>query len=388
MEIFNRLFQGSTQIWVITMLLAVFSFLPVFSASSSIGMHMIHVGFGLLLAILTHRIPYRFWRGPLSPLLLWISIILLAFTIAQGATISGANSSRWIYIFGMSFQTSALANVSLLLFISRTISKKEGVWKFKESFQTLLWPIFLICALVLPANLSTSILIFINSIILLFVGGYNSKHIAKLFGLGTAFLIVFILTAKAFPDMIPNRVDTWISRIETFAIEGENAENYQKKIAMTAIAEGKITGLGPGRGLHKHFLPQNNSDFIYATIVEEYGLIGGTVIVLMYLWFMLACVRVTNRAKDLFGRLIVIGLSFSICLQALINMAVATSLFPITGQTLPLVSAGGSSIWMTCFAIGIILSVSRGRGDGEIMDHDIKTFQDLEIKSLNIQGDE
>ena len=388
MEIFNRLFQGSTQIWVITMLLAVFSFLPVFSASSSIGMHMIHVGFGLLLAILTHRIPYRFWRGPLSPLLLWISIILLAFTIAQGATISGANSSRWIYIFGMSFQTSALANVSLLLFISRTISKKEGVWKFKESFQTLLWPIFLICALVLPANLSTSILIFINSIILLFVGGYNSKHIAKLFGLGTAFLIVFIFTAKAFPDMIPNRVDTWISRIETFAIEGENAENYQKKIAMTAIAEGKITGLGPGRGLHKHFLPQNNSDFIYATIVEEYGLIGGTVIVLMYLWFMLACVRVTNRAKDLFGRLIVIGLSFSICLQALINMAVATSLFPITGQTLPLVSAGGSSIWMTCFAIGIILSVSRGRGDGEIMDHDIKTFQDLEIKSLNIQGDE
>jgi cell division protein FtsW len=386
MEIFNRLFQGSTQIWVITMLLAIFSFLPVFSASTSLGMHMIHVCFGLLLAVLTHRIPYRFWRGPLSPLILWISIVLLVFTIAKGSTIGGANSSRWIYVFGMSFQTSALANVALLIFLSRTLSKKEGHWKFKDSFKTLLWPIFIISGLVLPANLSTAILIFANSMTLLFIGGYHFKHLAKILGLGVILLLGFVLIAKTIPDIMPNRVDTWISRLETFASPVEDNENYQMNIAMTAIAEGKITGMGPGRGLHKHFLPQNNSDFIYATIVEEYGLIGGSTILLMYLWFMLACVRVTRRAKDLFGRLIVISLSFSILLQAMINMAVATSLLPVTGQTLPLVSAGGSSIWMTCIAIGIILSVSRGRGDGDNADPDVQIFQDIEIESLNTQS--
>jgi len=221
--------------------------------------------------------------------------------------------------------------------------------------------------------------------ILLFIGGYHFKHLAKILGLGVILLLGFVLTAKTLPDIMPNRVDTWISRIEKFASPVEDNENYQMNIAMTAIAEGKITGMGPGRGLHKHFLPQNNSDFIYATIVEEYGLIGGSTILLMYLWFMLACVRVTRRAKDLFGRLIVISLSFSISLQAMINMAVATSLLPVTGQTLPLVSAGGSSIWMTCIAIGIILSVSRGRGDGDNADRDVQIFQDTEIESLNTQ---
>ena len=380
MKIFNRLFQGSIQIWVITMLLAVFSFLPVFSTSKSITMHVVHVVFGLLLAMISHKIPYRFWRGPLSSLILWGSIFLLVLTIAQGATIQGANSSRWIYVFGMSFQSSALANLALLIFLSRKLSKKDGNWTFKESIKNLLWPVFIICGLVLPANLSTTILIFLNSMVLLYVGGYHLKHISKILGLAIIFLFSFILFARAFPDLIPNRIDTWISRVESFTSPEGIGENYQKNIAMTAISEGKITGTGPGRGLHKHFLPQNNSDFIYATIVEEYGLIGGTIILFMYLWFMLACLRIARRAKDLFGRLIVIGLSFSICLQAMINMAVATSLLPVTGQTLPLVSAGGSSIWMTCIAIGFILSVSRGKKDTEV--------EIFETIPLNIPKDE
>jgi cell division protein FtsW len=343
-------------------------------------MHVAHVVFGLLLAIIAHRIPYRFWRGPLSSLILWGSIFLLVLTIAQGATIQGANSSRWIYVFGMSFQSSALANLALLIFLSRKLSKKEGNWTFKESIKNLLWPVFIICGLVLPANLSTTILIFLNSMVLLFVGGYHLKHIGKILGLAIIFLFSFILFARAFPDLIPNRIDTWISRVESFTSPEGIGENYQKNIAMTAISEGKITGTGPGRGLHKHFLPQNNSDFIYATIVEEYGLIGGTIILFMYLWFMLACLRIARRAKDLFGRLIVIGLSFSICLQAMINMAVATSLLPVTGQTLPLVSAGGSSIWMTCIAIGFILSVSRRKKDTEV--------EIFETIPLNISKDE
>ena len=182
---------------------------------------------------------------------------------------------------------------------------------------------------------------------------------------------------------MPNRVDTWMARIDTFTGGGDEDETYQTTLAMTAIAEGGVKGMGPGRGLHKHFLPQNNSDFIYATIVEEYGLVGGTAVLLMYLWFMLASVRVARRAHDLFGRLVVIGLSFAISMQAMINMAVAVNLFPVTGQTLPLVSAGGSSIWMTCLAIGIILAVSRGRGDGETMDADMEAANSAELESLN-----
>lgn len=386
MERFTTYFQGSTQIWMITLLLAVFSFLPVFSASASIQMHAAHIGLGLIIAIGVHRVPYRFF-GPLSILLLWISIGMLIFTIAQGQTIGGANAARWIYVFGLSFQPSALASVVLLVFLARKLARKEGPWEFWPSFRTLLWPIFVICILVLPANFSTTALIFINSMILLAIGGYPGKHILKILGAGLVFLALFIAVAKAFPEAMPNRVDTWFQRIDTFFVGGDEDDNYQTTLAMTAIAEGGVKGMGPGRGLHKHFLPQNNSDFIYATIVEEYGLLGGTTVLLMYLWFMLASVRVARRAHDLFGRLIVIGLSFSISLQAMINMAVAVHLFPVTGQTLPLVSAGGSSIWMTCLAIGIILAVSRGRGDGETMDADMDAANSAELESLTALED-
>ena len=386
MERFTTYFQGSTQIWMITLLLAVFSFLPVFSTSTSVWMHMAHIGLGLLIALGAHRLPYRYY-GPLSVMLLWISLGLLTFTIAQGQTIGGANSSRWIYVLGMSFQPSALANVVLMVFLARKLAKKEGEWAFKASIKTLLWPIFAVCVLVLPANFSTTALIFFNSMILLAVGGYPMKHVSKIFAAGLIFLALFISVAKAFPEAMPNRVDTWMERIDTFFGGGDADDTYQTTLAMTAIAEGQITGMGPGRGLHKHFLPQNNSDFIYATIVEEYGIVGGTFVLLMYLWFMLASVRVARRAPDLFGRLVVIGLSFSISLQAMINMAVAVNLFPVTGQTLPLVSAGGSSIWMTCLAIGIILSVSRGRGDGEKMDREAEVANAQELETLHTTED-
>jgi cell division protein FtsW len=386
MERFTTYFQGSTQIWMITLLLAVFSFLPVFSASTNVYMHMAHITLGLLIAQGAHRVPYRFF-GPLSVMMLWISLGLLAFTIAQGQTIGGANSSRWIYVFGLSFQPSALAAVTLMVYLARKLAKHEGPWEFKASIKSLLWPIFAVCALVLPANFSTTALIFVNSMILLSVGGYPLKHVSKILGTGIVFLGLFIALAKAFPEAMPNRVDTWMERIDTFVGGGDEDDTYQTTLAMTAIAEGGVKGMGPGRGLHKHFLPQNNSDFIYATIVEEYGLVGGTAVLLMYLWFMLASVRVARRAHDLFGRLVVIGLSFAISFQALINMAVAVNLFPVTGQTLPLVSAGGSSIWMTCLAIGIILSVSRGRGDGETMDADMDQANAEEIQSLNALED-
>ena len=196
MERFTTYFQGSTQIWMITLLLAVFSFLPVFSASASIQMHAAHIGLGLIIAIGVHRVPYRFF-GPLSILLLWISIGMLVFTIAQGQTIGGANAARWIYVFGLSFQPSALASVVLLVFLARKLARKEGPWEFWPSFRTLLWPIFVICILVLPANFSTTALIFVNSMILLALGGYPGKHILKILGAGLVFLAVANLRRAA-----------------------------------------------------------------------------------------------------------------------------------------------------------------------------------------------
>ena len=376
-------FQGSTQIWVICMVLAVFSFLPVYSASS-IGSHFMHLALGLLIMLAVHRMPYRL-IGQLSKLLLFFSIGLLAFTMIKGQTMGGTNASRWIYLFGFSFQPSALANVSLLIFLASRLAKHNGDWSFKTLFKRFYWAIIVVCALVLPANLSTTVLIFFNALVLMTLGGFPLKESAKMVGIALVVFVLFLLAAKAFPDAFPNRVDTWVSRIETFG-GGDDGGNYQKNMAQTAIAEGGITGMGPGRGLHKHFLPQKDSDFIYALIVEEFGMIGGGIVVMMYVWFMLASVRVATRAKDAFGRLVVMGLSFSIAFQAMVNMAVAVGLFPVTGQTLPLVSAGGSSIWMTCLAVGVILAVSRGHGEGLTADEDMDEAMANDLDALEAFG--
>ncbi|MEY4650761.1 MAG: hypothetical protein RJA06_834, partial [Bacteroidota bacterium] len=182
---------------------------------------------------------------------------------------------------------------------------------------------------------------------------------------------LFVSAVLIAPDLMPNRVQTWKSRIETFSGGGSEDDTYQTTLAQTAIAEGGIFGQGPGGGLHKHFLPQNNSDFVYALIVEEYGLVGGTVILAMYVWLLFSVVRVAKRSKDLFGKLLSLGIGYAIVLQAFINMAVATGLFPVTGQTLPLVSAGGTSLVITSFALAMVIAVSRGKGDGEQVDPEL-----------------
>jgi cell division protein FtsW len=190
-------------------------------------------------------------------------------------------------------------------------------------------------------------------------------------------LTLFILTAKAFPDAMPNRVDTWMSRIENFS-NGEDTEaDYQIEKAKIAIASGGIQGVGPGKSIQKNFLPQSSSDFIFAIIVEEYGLAGGLFLLMLYLWLLFRIVIVSQKADTVFGKLLVVGVGLPIVFQALINMAVAVELFPVTGQTLPLISSGGTSIWMTCLAIGIILSVSAKR-------EEIKLQEDYEDNPLEI----
>jgi len=359
----KRFFQGNTILWMLFLALMVFSFLPVFSGSRNglVG-HLGFVALGLLMALLVHRLPSKYF-GALALLGLALVVPLLAYTLLTGGTIAGANAARWFRIGGLSFQPSALANIVLIAHLSRVLTRKNAPKSLKEGAWNVILPLVLICGLVVPANLSTAGLIFLNASVVMWTAGFPRKAYGQLVGIFALFLLVFVLSAKAFPGFFPNRVDTWISRIENFSGTKENADTYQVDMAKMAIAQGHILGQGPGRGIQKNFLPQKNTDFIYALVIEEWGLLGGSGLALVYVWIFLQSVRVGQRAPDNNGHVLAIGLGFSIVFQAFINMLVAVDLFPVTGQTLPLVSEGGSSIVMTCMAMGMILSVSRGEGD-------------------------
>lgn len=367
--------KGDKAVWAIAALLALFSFLPVYSASSNMAYlygnggsfkylveHFVHLllGFGIIYAV--HKIPYRYFKG-LSILLLPIIILLLIYTLAQGTTIGGANASRWIQvpIINKSFQTSTMASVVLMVYVARYLSKIYGQKvTFKETILPLWVPVFLVLILILPANFSTAALIFANVVILMFLGGYSWKYLGIVMGAGVLVLALFVLSAKAFPGVLPNRVDTWVSRVENFASDGTE-DNYQIERSKIAIATGGITGIGIGKSVQRNFLPHSSSDFIFAIIVEEMGLIGAFGVMLAYLLLLFRLVIIATKADSAFGKLLAIGVGLPIVFQAFVNMGVAVELFPVTGKTLPLISAGGSSIWMTCLALGILLSVSARR---------------------------
>ena len=370
--------EGDRTIWALVAILALFSFMPVYSASanlvsvvggSSLGYLLKHVvllimGFAIIYAV--HKIPYRYFSGG-SVLLLPIVFFLLIYTLAQGTTIGGTYASRWISIpfIGVGFQTSTLAGLVLMVYTSRYLAKNKDLKiVFKESLIQLWLPVALILILILPANFSTTAIIFSMILILAFIGGYPIKYIGYIIGAGILSLTLFILIAKAFPDSMPNRVNTWGSRIENFS-NSEGQESYQVEKAKIAIATGGTFGKGPGKSIQKNFLPQSSSDFIYAIIVEEYGLVGAVLIVFVYFLLLFRIFVTVKKASTIFGTLLVIGVGLPIIFQAVINMAVATNLFPVTGQTLPLISSGGTSIWMTCFALGMILSVSSSKQETE-----------------------
>lgn len=374
-QVFSNI-KGDRLIWAIAALLAIFSFLPVYSASSNLAYvsgdgntfsyfvkHFVHLFLGFMIIYMVHRVPYRYFRG-LSMVMIPVVLVLLVVTLVQGTTIGGANASRWIKVpvVGFTFQPSTLASVVLMVYVARYLSKiKDKNVGFKETILPLWAPVFCVLALILPANFSTTAIIFTMIVVLTFLGGYPIRYLAVIIGSGMLVLTLFILAAKAFPDAMPNRVDTWTSRIENFLNGEDTEEDYQIEKAKIAIASGGVQGVGPGKSIQKNFLPQSSSDFIYAIIIEEYGLIGGLFLMVLYLWLLFRIVIVSQKADTIFGKLLVIGVGLPIVFQALINMAVAVELFPVTGQTLPLISSGGTSIWMTCLAIGIILSVSARR---------------------------
>jgi cell division protein FtsW len=373
-ELVNSL-KGDKVIWAFVALLALFSFMSVFSASSNLAYkndgsgntfayllkHAAQVLVGFFILYKIHKVPYHYFKT-ISKILLPVVWGLLIYTLLKGTIIEGANASRWIQIpfIGITFQTSALASIVLYVYVAHYLSKKrETPITFQNSLWELWTPVFITLIFILPANFSTAALIFSMVIMLVFIGKYPLKYIGIILGAGAIGLLFFIFVAKSFPDAFPNRVDTWMARIDNFATDKPDEDDYQIEKAKIAIASGGLYGLGPGKSVQKNFLPQSSSDFIYAIIVEEYGMVGGIAVLGLYLLLLFRFVIAAHKANSLFGKLVVVGLGFPIIFQAMTNMAVAVELLPVTGQTLPLISSGGTSIWMTCIAIGIILSVTK-----------------------------
>jgi cell division protein FtsW len=338
---------------------------------------------GFTIVFFVHKTPYHYFKA-LSIFGIPLVILLLVYTLFKGTVIDGANASRWIQIpfVGISFQTSTIAFIVLMIYVARYLAKvSDKEYSFKESLLELWFPVFAVLALVLPANFSTTALIFSMVCMLVFIGQYPLKYLGFIIGAGIASLLFFIMVAKAFPDAMPNRVDTWMSRIDSFFDDKPNDDDYQIENAKIAIASGKIYGLGPGKSVQKHFLPQSSSDFIFAIIVEEYGLIGAVGILFLYLLLFVRFIIDAQKATTLFGKLLIIGLGFPIIFQAFINMGVAVELLPVTGQPLPLISSGGTSLWMTCIAIGIILSVTK-KEEEIALDLDEKRKRDEALQQI------
>ena len=376
--------KGDKVLWGILALLAVFSFLPIFSSSTNLVYvvgkgtpwgyffkHFIILSIGFLLMFSIHKIPFKYFKG--------ISII---YTSSQGTIISGANARRWVKIpiVGISFQTSALASIVLMVYSARYLSNiKTKKPNLKNSILQFWLPVFVIVLLILPSNLSTAILLFSMVLMLAFLASYPLKHLISIIILGFASLFIFISLAKTFPEIFPNRIDTWINRIENYKT-GESADgNYQLSRAKTAIVSGKLLGLGAGKSRMKNFLPQSSSDFIYAIIVEEFGLIGGVALILLYLLLLFRIILISYRTKSSFGKLTVIGLGIPVITQAFLNIGVALQLLPVTGQNLPMISSGGTSAWVTCIAMGIILSVS----SKNVTDSDSKILNNNPLNVLS-----
>ena len=372
MSIFRNI-QGDKATWAIIALLSLISFLPVYSASgnlenvvqngTAVGYLAKHaflliMGFGIMFGV--HKIPTHFFKG-LSLIGLPVVVLLLVYTLAQGSTIGGANASRWIKIpfTSIGFQTSTLAMVVLMVYVARYLSKiRETPITFLASVLPLWLPVFTVVALVFPANFSTAAIMFAMVMMLCFLGGYPIKYLLGITTTALVMGVLFVMTAKTFPDLFPNRVDTWMSRIENFSSEEVTEADYQIERTKIAIASGEVFGLGAGKSVMKNFLPQSSSDFIFAIIIEEYGLFGGLLILGIYLFMLIRIIVITNSSPSFFGKLLALGVGLPIIFQAFINMGVAVSLLPVTGQTLPLISSGGTSIWMTCLALGILLSAS------------------------------
>ncbi len=370
--------KGDRTIWVVVFFLYIVSILAVYSSTGTLAYrfragnteyylikHAIVTAFGLGLVYLSHKVRYPYYSR-ISQLALFIAIPLLLFTLIRGTAIHEAQ--RWITlpIVNLSFQSSDFAKLALIMYLARLITRKQDVIKdLHQGFIPMTLPVLIICALILPANFSTAAMLFVTCMVLMFIGRVRFRYILGLAGAGIFALAVFILVISALPQS--GRIETWNNRISSFTNK-EASDNYQAEQAKIAIASGGVVGKLPGNSTQRNFLPQAYSDFIYAIIIEEYGLAGGFIVLLFYLILLYRGIRIAHKSPGTFGALLAAGLSFSLVFQAILNMAVAVNLLPVTGQPLPLVSMGGTSLWFTSLAIGIILSVSRSIEKEEIIN--------------------
>lgn len=360
--------RGDRSIWAVMAVLAVFSLLSVYSATGTLAYkmqegnteaylvkHGVILLSGLAIAYFIHLLNYGFFSR-IAPTLMMIAIPLLIYTIVFGVNINDAR--RWIElpVLGLTVQTSDFAKLALILYLARMISSKQDrIADVREALIPIIIPVALVCGLIAPADLSTAILLFLTSVFMMFVGRVSLQYIGMLLMAGILVFAMLIILGNFFPDYV--RVETWASRVNEYV--GDPNGGYQVQQAKIAIANGKWLGLGPGNSIQRNFLPSSYADFIYSIICEEYGIIGGAIIIAMYLVLFFRITRLVTKSPKAFGAMVALGLSISMVLQAFINIGVAVHLIPVTGITLPLVSMGGSSVFFSCVAFGIILSVSR-----------------------------
>ncbi len=366
----KKYIQGDKVIWGMIFILSVFSLLAVYSSTETLAYkymggntlyylirHGAILGVGLLIIFFVHLIPYRFYFQ-LSRLFMWLSVILLVITLISGTRLNEA--SRWITLpgVGFTFQPSDFAKMSLIMYLARMLSvRQDQVRDMKVVMRSMALPLFIISALIFPANLSTALILFLVSLVLMFIGRVKFTILLSIIGVAVLVGAMFLLIAMAFNHQ--GRISTWKNRIEHFA-SGDKTEDYQVEQAKIAVATGGFFGKKPGKSTQRNFLPHPYSDFIFAIIVEEYGLVFGAIpILLVYLILLFRAGVIVKKSTRTFPAFLVIGLTLLIVTQAFVNMGVSVSLFPVTGQTLPLVSMGGSSMLFTSIELGIILNVSR-----------------------------
>lgn len=364
--------KGDPILWTVVLLLFIVSLLAVYSATGSLAWKMgkepgyylvkqiVNLVAGLGMIYVVHRMNYTYF-AKISSILIIISIPLLLYTLFFGTTLN--EGSRWLRIPGVGFtiQTSDLAKLALFTYLAKTLSiRQKEIKSLSKGFRPLLFPVALTCILIAPANLSTAMVLGLTSCIIFYLGRVRVKHIIGLMITIVSLLVVVFLASKATGW---GRADTWESRIVNYTSNDEdkyaNEKNYQVTQAAIAIAGGGTFGRGPGNSWARDYLPHPYSDFIFAIIIEEYGIIGGLFTVSCYLVFLWRSILIFRKTPYAFGGFLALALSFTLVFQAFINMAVTVQLFPVTGLTLPLVSMGGSSILFTSISVGIILSVSR-----------------------------
>jgi len=356
-------------IWMIALLLSllslvsVYSFTPILVRSSDTGTesflikHVMMVVTGFVMMFYVHNINFKYF-SKLSQILVWVSVILLFVTLVAGVKINSAERWLEIPVLNIKFQTSDFAKVVLIVFVARMLTiNKDKFEDFREGIVPILIPVGLVIGLIITQNLSTAVLIFGIVLIMFFLAKVPMRHILTIVGSAVAAMALMLLLAKANPELLP-RLETWMNRFTSHSSE-DPKKQWQINNALQAVANGGMLGQGPGNGQMKHIIPEAYADFVFASFIEEFGMLGGVALLMMYLILLYRSIRIASKCDSNFGSLLVLGLCLNLVFMAFVNMAVCTKIMPVTGQNMPLISMGGTSTWFTCVSLGMILSVSR-----------------------------